>query len=229
MRMQPTLHSRRVLISGASGALGHAVTRAFLDAGAAVAGTARKWSRPPADFHPINADLTRRGEAERTVESAIAALGGLDAVIQLAGGFAMEGPIEDTSIDTFDRLIDLNLRAAFLMFRAAAPAVSHPHGRLLAIGAAGALKPAAGLSAYAASKAGLHALIQVLAAEGRNAGYTANAILPATIDTPANRTAMPGADFSRWVAPDHIASLLVWLASPAGADTNGALIPLEGR
>lgn len=227
--MRIELDGRRVLIVGASGGLGGAVVGAFQKAGARVAGTARKWAAAPEGLHPVNADLSRRGEAERMVETAAAALGGLDAVVQLAGGFALDGPIDETSIETFDRMIDLNLRAAFLTFRAAAPVVSHGQGRLLAIGAAGALKPGAGLSAYAASKAGLHALIQVLAAEGRKAGYTANAILPGTIDTPANRAAMPEADFSKWVAPEQIASLLVWLASPAGAGANGALIPMEGR
>ena len=111
--------------------------------GALVAGTARKWPpTPPAGLVPLNADLTRRGEAERTVESAVTALGGLDIVVQLAGAFALEGPIDQTSIETFDRLLDLNLRAAFLTFRAAAPAVAHPfgRGRLLAIGALAALR-----------------------------------------------------------------------------------------
>lgn len=230
--MRHTIEGRRVLIVGASGALGGSVVRAFLDAGALVAGTARKWPpTPPAGLVPLNADLTRRGEAERTVESAVTALGGLDIVVQLAGAFALDGPIDHTSIETFDRLLYLNLRAAFLTFRAAAPAVAHSggRGRLLAIGALAALRPSAGLSAYAPTKAGLHALIQVLAAEGRKSGYTANAILPATIDTPANRAAMPDADFSCWVDPERIASLLIWLSSDAGADTNGALIPVEGR
>lgn len=216
------------MLLGASGGLGGAVVAAFLGSGARVAGTSRKWSAAPAGIIALNADLTRRGEAERTVESAIDAMGGLDAAVHLTGGFAMDGPIAQTSIETFDRMLDLNLRAAFSIFRAAAPAVSHGRGRLLAIGSLAALAPGPGLSAYAASKAGLHALVQVLAAEGRAAGYTANAILPATIDTPANRAAMPGADFSKWAPPARIADKLVWLVSDAGAGTNGALIPMEG-
>lgn len=226
--MRHDVNGLRVLIVGASGALGRPVVETFLAGGARVAGTSRHWRTAPASFTGINADLTRPGEAERTVEKAVAALGGLDAVIQLAGGFAMEGPIEQTSIETFDRMLDLNLRAAFAMFRAAVPALTPGRGRLLAIGALAGLKPAPGLSAYAVSKAALHALIQVLAAEGRKSGFTANAILPGTIDTPANRAAMPDADFTKWVAPEKIASLLAWLASEAGAGTNGALMPLEG-
>jgi NAD(P)-dependent dehydrogenase (short-subunit alcohol dehydrogenase family) len=227
--MRHNVDGRRVLIAGASGGLGGPVTEAFVAAGARVAGTARKWDRTPDGIIALNADLTRRGEAERTVESAVDALGGLDAVVQLAGGFAMDGPIEQTSLETFDRMMDLNLRAAFTVFRAAAPVVAHGRGRLIAIGSLAGLKPTAGLSAYAAAKAGLHALIQVLAAEGRERGYTANAILPGTIDTPANRAAMPEADTTKWVAPARIASLLIWLVSDDGADANGALITLEGR
>lgn len=216
------------MLLGASGGLGGAVVAAFLHSGARVAGTSRKWTAAPEGIIALNADLTRRGEAERTVESAVEALGGLDAAVHLTGGFAMDGPIAHTSIETFDRMMDLNLRAAFSLFRAAAPAVSHGRGRLVAIGSLAALTPGPGLSAYAASKAGLHALIQVLAAEGRTAGYTANAILPATIDTAANRAAMPGADFTKWVPPARIADKLVWLLSDAGAGTTGALIPMEG-
>ena len=227
--MRIDLEGARVLLVGASGGLGPSVTEAFLAGGARVAATARQWSAAPAGVTAIHADLSLPGAAARMVESAAAALGGLDVAVQIAGGFAMDGPIADTSEETFDRMIALNLRAAFLTFRAAAPLVSHGRGRLLAVGALAGLKPAAGLSAYAASKAGLHALIQTLAAEGRAAGYTANAVLPGVIDTPANRAAMPGADPSRWVPPASIASLLVWLASPAGAATNGALIPIEGR
>lgn len=226
--MPRELEGVRVLLLGASGGLGGAVMAAFIESGASVAGTSRKWAAPPPGIIALNADLTRRGEAERTVESAIDAMGGLDAAVHLTGGFAMDGPIAQTSIETFDRMLDLNLRAAFSVFRAAAPAVSHGRGRLIAIGSLAALTPGPGLSAYAVSKAGLHALIQVLAAEGLTAGFTANAILPATIDTAANRAAMPGADFARWVPPARIAHKLVWLVSAAGAGTNGALIPMEG-
>lgn len=226
--MPRELEGVRVLLLGASGALGGAVVAAFLSSGARVAGTSRKWSAAPDGIVALNADLTRRGEAERTVDSAVDALGGLDAAVHLAGGFAMDGPIAQTSIETFDRMLDLNLRTAFTLFRAAAPLVSHGRGRLLAIGSLAALAPGPGLSAYAASKAGLHALIQVLAAEGRGAGYTANAILPSTLRTAANRAAMPGADSGKWVPPARIADKLVWLVSAAGADTNGALIRMEG-
>lgn len=226
--MPRELEGVRVLLLGASGGLGGAVVAAFLESGARVAGTSRKWAAAPEGIVALNADLTRRGEAERTVESAAEALGGLDAAVHLTGGFAMDGTIAQTSIETFDRMMDLNLRTAFTLFRAAAPLVSHGRGRLIAIGSLAALTPGPGLSAYAASKAGLHALIQVLAAEGRAAGYTANAILPATIDIAANRAAMPDADFTKWVPPPQIARKLVWLVSNAGAGANGELIRMEG-
>jgi NAD(P)-dependent dehydrogenase (short-subunit alcohol dehydrogenase family) len=227
------LDGKCVLITGASGGLGGAVVKAFLDAGASVAGTARQWKEgaaPAGEFLAIGADLTREDDAARAVAEARAWRGRLDAVVHLMGGFAMDGNVEQTQIATWDRMMSVNLRAAFLVFRAALPAlVESGAGRVIAVGARAGETPGAGMSAYAASKAGLHALVKVIAAENRRTGVTANAVLPSTIDTAANRAATPGADFARWVAPESIAALLVWLASEASRDVNGALMPIYGR
>ena len=145
--------------------------------------------------------------------------------VRAAGGAA-----QDTPLDTWDRMMDLNARAAFSLFRAALPPMlAQRRGRLIAIGSRAGVTMPAGLSAYAASKAALHALVQVIAAENVHTGVTANVVLPSTIDTAANRAAMPAANPALWVSPQSIAGLLVWLASDASQDVNGALLPIYGQ
>jgi NAD(P)-dependent dehydrogenase (short-subunit alcohol dehydrogenase family) len=126
-------------------------------------------------------------------------------------------------------MLDLNLNSAFYIMRAALPVlVAAGRGRIVAVGSKTAVEPVAKLSAYGVSKAGLVALVRTIALELRGTGVTANAVLPSVIDTPANRAADPSADFSRWVAPESIAGLILWLASSAAADVNGAVIPIYG-
>ena len=222
-----------MLISGASGGLGESVTRAFLDAGYHAAGAARSWKKdrtPAGDFLALEADLTTAAGCESVVKSVLDRWGRLDAAIHLMGGFAADGPLHEASEETWDRMMNLNAKSGFLFFRAALPAMlSAGDGRLIAVGSRAGVVPAAGLSAYSASKAALHALILALGAELKQAGVTANAILPGTIDTAANRAAMPAADFTQWVPAGSLASLLVYLASPEAAHINGALIPVYGN
>lgn len=227
------LTGKAILIAGASGGLGESVTRAFLDAGCSVAGVARAWKRelvPPGDFLPVEADLTSAAGCGSAVRSVLDRRGRLDAAVNLMGGFAAGGPLQSSSEETWDRMMTLNAKGAFLFFRAALPPMLEAgHGRLIAIGARAGVQPPAGLSAYAASKAALHALVLGLAAELRKTGVTANAVLPSTIDTPGNRAAMPDADYSKWVPAASLASLLLYLVSPAAAHINGALIPVYGQ
>ena len=127
-------------------------------------------------------------------------------------------------------MIDLNLNAAFYCARAALPAmIEARYGRIVAIGSKTAVEPVATLAAYGASKAALVALVRTIALEVKRSGVTANVVLPSVIDTPANRAANPGTDFSRWVTPESIARLLLCLASEAAADVNGAVVPIYGR
>jgi len=207
-----------ILITGAAGGLGRTVAQTFADSGAHVTSPSRS-----------QADLTTAAGAQAAVQLALDAHERLDAVIHLMGGFATDGTIENSSEETWDRMMSMNARSAFLLFRAALPSLPRPGGRLIAIGSRAALDCPAALSAYAASKAALHALVRVAAEENKPAGITVNAVMPSTIDTPANRAAMPSADFSRWVSPSSIAQLLVWIASPASQDVSGALIPIYGR
>jgi NAD(P)-dependent dehydrogenase (short-subunit alcohol dehydrogenase family) len=224
---------RVVLITGASGGLGTAVTRAFLDAGASVAAVSRSspvLSGTELRVLEISADLTVAAEAGRVVEEVRRRFQRIDALVHLLGGFEGGTPVARTGDDVWTRMLDLNLNAAFYMLRAVLPLMLESgHGRILAIGSRTAVEPAATLSAYGVSKAGLVMLVRTVAAEVRRSGVTANAVLPSVIDTPANRAANPGADFSKWVQPESIARLLVWLASDAAADVNGAVIPIYGK
>jgi NAD(P)-dependent dehydrogenase (short-subunit alcohol dehydrogenase family) len=219
-----------VLITGASGGLGAAVTRTFLEAGAQVAAVLRSGTAPDAGLLEIRADLTAPQEAARVVEAVKARFGRLDVLLHLVGGFEGGTPVAQTDDRVWSRMLDLNLNSAFYTARAVLPGmIEAGRGRIVAIGSRTAVEPAATLSAYGVSKAALVALIRTIALEVKRTGITANAVLPSVIDTPANRTADPAADFSRWVRPESIARLLLWLASDAAADVNGAVIPVYGR
>ena len=127
-------------------------------------------------------------------------------------------------------MFDLNLNCIFHLLRAVLPAMRKTgNGRIIAIGSRAALEPGAGVGAYSASKAAMVSLIRTVALENKDAGMTANVILPGTMDTPANRKAMPNADVSKWVQPASVAELVVWLAGDAGKDVNGAVIPVYGN
>ena len=223
------LAQKTVLITGASGGLGEDVCRAFQQAGSYVAGAARRSDQLKHCDLAIAADLTTTEGATHAVAAVLAARPSLDAVVHLMGGFAADGNTAETSRETWDRMMDLNARSSFLIFHEVLPQmVKRGHGRIIAVGSRAGVDMPAGLSAYAASKAALHALVQVIAAENKHTGVTANVVMPSTIDTAANRAAMPGADPSLWVAPSSIAALLIWLASDASQDVNGALIPIYG-
>ncbi len=216
-----------VLVTGATGGLGPAVVRAFLDNGAAaVFGVARSWdgrTLPEGNFHPVEADLTTADGCRAVVERARP----FNVLVHVVGGFAGGNPVGATSDAVFDRMIDLNLRSAFYMFREAAPPMLEAgQGRIIAVGSRAGAEPGPNLSAYVVSKAGLHALVRSVSLEVAGTGVTVNAILPSVIDTPANRRAMPHADTSAWVKPEAIAKTVVWLASDEAAVVNGALIPV---
>ena len=215
----------RALITGASGGLGPAVVQRFLDAGWDVAAVARSWPGDPSPVRRIAADLTKPMESRRAVSEADHPT----AVVHVMGGFAGGSPVAETDDATWDRMMSINLDSAFYIFRSALPGMlAAGRGRLIAIGSAVAAKPAANLSAYGVSKAALVHLIRTIALEVTGTGVTANIILPGTIDTAANRKAMPAANFGEWVKPGAIANLAVWLSSDEAAQVNGAVIPVYG-
>jgi len=221
-----------VLVTGANGGLGTFVTQAFLDAGATVVGTSRKLQQ--ADFESPNfiaipAEISSREGAKGLLDQAMARFSRLDVLAHTVGGFAGGQSVAETDDATFQRMFDLNLNATFHLLRAVLPVMRKTgKGRIIAIGSRAALEPGANVGAYSASKAAMVSLIRTVALESTGTGITANVILPGTMDTPANRKAMPDADFSKWVQPTSVASLMVWLAGDAGKDINGAVIPVYG-
>jgi len=226
------MKNKVVLITGANGGLGTHVTQAFLDAAYTVVGTSKKiqqsdFNQP--NFTALPADISTRENAKALVDQVVARFGRLDVLAHTVGGFAGGQSIVETDDATFQSMLDVNLSSTFHILRAAVPRLRQTgEGRLIAIGSRAAVEPGAGVGAYSASKAAMVSLIRTAALENKDAGLTANVILPGTIDTPANRKFMPKADFSKWVRPASIAALMVWLASDAGKDVNGAVIPVYG-
>ncbi len=226
------MQGKVVLVTGANGGLGAYVSQAFLDAGATVIGTSRKiqqsdFSSP--SFIAVPAEISSHQDAQGLVDQVVARFGRLDVLAHTVGGFAGGQSIADTDDDTFQRMFDLNLNSVFHILRATIPVLRQTgNGRIIAIGSRAALEPGAGVGAYSASKAAMVSLIRTVALENKDAGLTANVILPGTMDTPANRKSIPNADFSKWVQPSTVASLITWLASDAGKDLNGAVIPVYG-
>jgi NAD(P)-dependent dehydrogenase (short-subunit alcohol dehydrogenase family) len=227
------LNGKLVLITGATGSLGRHVTTAFLEAGATVAGVSRSvrdedFPRPR--FRAFRAELASSAAAQTLVAAVTSRLGRIDALVHLVGGFAGGKHLAETDEAVLEEMLGVNFRSAFYTAKAVLPVMREAGaGRIVMIGSRAALEPPAGAAAYSASKAALLALVRSIAAEYRTAGITANAIVPGTIDTPANRAAMPRADFSTWVEPRRIAEVALWLVSDQAAAVTGAWIPVSGR
>jgi NAD(P)-dependent dehydrogenase (short-subunit alcohol dehydrogenase family) len=221
-----------VLVTGADGGLGSYVTQAFLAAGATVVGSSRKIQQSAfnsPNFTAQAADASTHDGAKSLIDAVIARFGKLDVLAHTVGGFAGGQSVAETPDAIFQQMLDMNLNSVFHILQAAVPHLRKTgQGRLIAIGSRAALEPGAGVGAYSASKAAMVSLLKTVALENKDAGLTSNVILPGTIDTPANRKAMPGSDFSKWVRPATIAELIVWLASDTGKDVNGAVIPVYG-
>lgn len=229
------LHGKRIAITGAFGSLGQAVVLAACDAGAQVAaidhaGTVPDMLQLPAIRALGGVDLADGAAAQAAIDGAAAALGGLDALVNIAGTFRWE-KLEGGALETWDLLYRINLRTAAATSKAALPHLRKASaGRIVNIGANAAHKAGAGMGAYAASKAGVARLTEALAEELKaDTAITVNAVLPSILDTAANRADMPDADFSRWVQPGQLAQVILFLLSDAGAPITGALLPVTGR
>lgn len=225
------MQDRVVAITGASGALGRAVVEAAADRGARLALIDHAGARGaprPSRIEIGGIDLAEPSEANRAIEAAVAHFGRLDALINIAGAFSFQA-VSDGDTATWERLYRVNTLTALNASRAAIPhLVASGTGRIVNIGALGALKANAGMGPYAASKSGVHRLTEALAAELKGK-VTVNAVLPSTIDTPANRRDMPKADFAAWVSPQELAHVILFLASPEASAVTGALLPVTGR
>jgi len=226
------MQGKVVLVTGADGGLGRFVTQAFLDSGATVVGASTKIQQSAfkdVRFTAMPARISSLESAQSLVRQVTTRFGRLDVLAHTVGGFAGGSSVADTDDATFLKMMDVNLNSVFHAVRATLPSLrSAGSGRIIAIGSHAALEPGAGVGAYNASKAAMVSLIRTVAVENKDAGVRANVILPGTMDTPTNREAMPKADFSKWVHPASVASLMVWLASDAANDVNGAVIPVYG-
>ncbi|MBB4634295.1 SDR family NAD(P)-dependent oxidoreductase [Longimicrobium terrae] len=230
------MSDRVALVTGGTGGLGRAVIAAFLDAGWRVAvpthrsgddALAALASEHGDRLTSFAADLTTEEGATLSVQRTTEWAGGLDAVVHTVGGYAGGPPLHETSIADWDRMMDINLRGAFLLVRAAVPRI-RPGGAMVFVSSRAALTGRRGHAAYAISKAALLTLTEAVAEENRGR-LRVNAVLPGTIDTPANRAAMPGADTASWTAPEEIARVILFLASSESGAVTGATVPVDGR
>jgi NAD(P)-dependent dehydrogenase (short-subunit alcohol dehydrogenase family) len=233
-----TTSSPVVVITGAFGALGRAVAQAFAARGAQLAlldvapqpptVVRESLGRSPLLFGGV--DLTDLEATRRVMAATAMRFGGIDVLVNIAGGFQWQ-KLEDGDLETWDQLYAMNLRTAVVCCKTALPAMlERGQGRIINIGAgAAAGRAAAGMGAYTASKAGVQRLTESLSEEVKDRGITVNAVLPGTIDTPRNRADMPDADFGRWVAPEALAEVILFLASDAARAVTGASIPVFGR
>jgi NAD(P)-dependent dehydrogenase (short-subunit alcohol dehydrogenase family) len=226
------LTDKVVLVTGANGGLGASVTKSFLNAGASVIGVARSIAAPAESnprFVAKPVELRTAEDSKAVVEDILKKFGKIDGLVHLIGGFSGGVPIAETEDAMFDRMIAMNLRSAFHLFRAVVPQMrSQGFGRIAAIGSKAALEPSPMAGVYAASKAALVSLVRTLARENSDRGISVNVLLPGTMDTPSNREGQPGADFSKWIDTHQVAELLVHLMSDQGSQINGAVIPIYG-
>ena len=220
------LSNKRIVITGAAGTLGQAAAACARDQGAHVIGLdiIEADSVPNADdYHRVDLlDATGTGNCFRR-------LGDIDAILNIAGGFAMGVSASDPSDDQWDLMFRLNVTTMRNATRAAVPAlVAREHSAIVNVGALGALSGAADMSAYCCAKSTVMRLTESLSEELKNEGVNVNAVLPSIIDTPPNREGMPDADFDTWVAPDKLAEVMCFLASDAASAIHGALLPVKG-
>ncbi len=222
--------TRTLVITGGHGVLGRAVLEAAVSdsLNVAVIDHARGQPTPDGVLELRGVDLTDPAAAERAMAAVVDHFGRIDALLNIAGGFVWQ--TVDDAEPAWDRMFALNVTTALNATRTALPHLKRSdEGRIVNVGAAGALKSAAGMGAYAASKSGVHRLTESLAEELKSTSVTVNAVLPSILDTDQNRKDMPDADPAKWVRPADLARVMLFLASPGSRAITGALIPVTGR
>ena len=235
-----TKQNRNVLITGGTGILGSAVTKAYLAQGDTVAVTYLfddeverfKEYNPELseDVAFLFANVTEEAEVQKTVAEFLSKFGSLDVLVNIVGGFVGGIPTAELEESRWDFMMNLNLKSVFLCCKAAIPHMAERgYGKIINVSARAGLKGEAGLSAYCVSKGGVRTLTEALAAEVMDSGVNVNAIMPSVMDTPANRESMPDEEHDRWVAPAEVAKVICFLTSDDAAVINGAAIPVYGR
>ncbi len=228
-----------VMVTGGVGNLGSATARAFLAAGAKLVPVDRALDRLEETFADLigsadhylagNVDLTDPASAQAAVDETIKRLGRIDVLVNTVGGYRAGDPLHTTSLDTLDFMFNLNVRTLFIMSQAVIPhMLSQRSGKIINISSRAGLEGKKNTAAYAAVKSAVIRLTESMSAELKTSGINVNCILPGTIDTPQNRAEMPNADFSRWVAPEALADVIVFLASDAARAIHGASLPVYG-
>ena len=222
---------RTVIVTGASGNLGRAVAQAFADQGASLALLDLKRGSLQDGENQVflEVDLLNPDSARAAVGKALERFGRIDVLCNIAGGFRMGAPVHETRDADWDFLFGVNARSVLNMARAGVPHMLNAgRGRIVNIGAFAAQRGAAAMGAYVASKSAVIRLTETMAAELREKNINVNCLLPTILDTPENRAAMPQADPRRWVAPQDLAAVILFLASDASRAIHGAAIPVTG-
>lgn len=215
---------RIVMVTGAAGNLGRAVARAFSDRGATLVLLDAK----PGDSI-LQTDLRDARSVQQAIERTLERHGRIDVLCNIAGGFRMGPSVHETPDPDWDFLFDLNAKSVLHMARAVVPAmIRSGSGKIVNVGAYAAQRGVAAMGAYIASKSAVIRITETMAAELRDKNINVNCVLPTIIDTPENRAAMPQADPRRWVAPQDLAAVIVFLASDAARAVHGAAIPVSG-
>jgi NAD(P)-dependent dehydrogenase (short-subunit alcohol dehydrogenase family) len=238
--MEIDFSGKVVMVTGAAGALGSVVARTFYHAGANLVcvdldrdGLKRIFegvSISPHNYLIESIDLTDPDEVNASVEKAIRRFGKIDVLVNTVGGFRSGKPVQETPLEEWDFLMNLNARSVLVSIREVIPhMLEQGNGAIVNIGARPGLKGAAKMVAYSASKSAVIRLTESVSAEVKNSGIRVNCLLPGTIDTPQNRMDMPEADFSTWVKPESLAIVILFLSSDQARDIHGVALPVYGR
>lgn len=234
----PDFTDKIVLVTGATGNLGSAVAAAFAASGAHLVLPDRSarpeerlsaWAHDDRHLLAGNTNLTDAASVQAVVDQAVAQFGRIDVLAHTVGGYRAGSPPHETTLETWDLMMNLNARSTLIVNQAVVTVMlKQGAGKIINTAARSALHSGANEVAYSASKSAVARITESMAAAYRTKGINVNAVLPGTIDTPENRAAMPKADFNRWVKPEELARVILFLASDAAAPINGALIPAYG-
>jgi len=231
---------RVVMITGAAGNLGLAAAQAFQKSGAKLTLVDRAPGRlqklfpelvdSPNCFFADSVDLTDAAAVEAMANETVNRFGRIDVLINTAGGYRAGTPLHSTTLETWDLMLNLNARSVFIVSRAVIPhLLRQGSGKIVSVASRAALAGEAGASAYSVSKSAVVRLTESMAAELKEHGINVNCVLPGIINTPPNRQAMPDADHRRWVEPESLAEVILFLASDVARDIHGAALPVYGR
>ena len=232
--------NRVVVITGTTGNLGAAVARKFMVSGAKMGFLERSPDKikkifpetvnTPDQYLVQQVDVTNPDSMEQSANELLRKFGRIDILVNTVGGYRAGAPLHQTPLDTLDFMLNLNTRSVFVSCQAFIPSmIENNYGKIVNISARSGLKGVRNAAAYSASKSAVIRLTESMSAELKHKGINVNCVLPGTIDTPQNRQAIPDADFNRWVSPESIADVILFLASDGSSAIHGAAIPVYGR